>query len=291
MNKPTLSIVIPAYNEEASIHTCLESIITQNQETFVLHEIIVISDGSQDKTASVARDFNSPIIRVIEHTTNKGMQERLNEGFREAQGDYLFKIDADLTLYNQDSLEIIMSSAQKSQTSGLIMFREYLKPQNIIESYLFFWDTFRKKVLHQLSEEFFILRVTGSYLLTKDIYQNLTISDDIVEEDHYVLLNVLAQGKKVQSLESPLIRGNYLDSWEHVVRQYARYTTTTINSKHFSPELLQKYKPLIPKKIIFATLFKHFLTRPHDILHVILRIWIGREASVLKKENPIQRTW
>ena len=291
MSKPSLSIIITAYNEEASIQACLESLVAQTQNSFMLCEIIVISDGSTDQTVSVAKNVNNNLIRVIKHNENKGMQERLNEGFREAQGDYLFKIDADLTLFKKTSLEEIMNSALQSQVDGIIMFREYEKPQNVIQRYLFFWDAFRKSVLSHLPESFLIDRVTGSYLLSREIYQKISIPNNVIEEDRYTLLHVLSQDKKATHLDSPLVCGNYLKSWEHIVRQRARYSTSTITPKHFSKDFLKIHQPPIPKWAIFTALFRHLLAKPQDTLYLFIRIWVNRRASALKKESPIQRTW
>jgi len=291
MMKPTLSVIMSAYNEESSIKACLESIITQVEDSFTLHEIIVISDGSQDRTVAVAESIDHPKLRIIAYTDNKGMQERLNEGFKIAQGDFLFKIDADLTLYSPTSLQEMMTAAETTQSEAIIMFREYRNPQTLIQKYAFFWDSLRKKILTQLSHDFFILRVTGGYLLSKEAYRNITIANDVIEEDHFVLLTVLSTNKKASHLETPLMYGNYLTSWNHVVRQYARYTTSTITTQHFSQEILGQYHPTIPRKVVANTLLRHLIRRPQDSIHIFLRIWVILRAKNLKKTDPIKQTW
>jgi glycosyltransferase involved in cell wall biosynthesis len=83
-----VSIVIPAYNEEHSIGKILEDLQSLNTD----FEILVIDDGSTDKTAQVAETYN---IRVIRHPVNKGYGAALKTGFRNAEGEYILIIDAD----------------------------------------------------------------------------------------------------------------------------------------------------------------------------------------------------
>lgn len=83
-----VSIVIPAYNEEHSIGKILSDLQSQEHP----FEILVIDDGSTDKTARVAETYN---VRVIRHPMNKGYGAALKTGFRNATGEYIFLMDAD----------------------------------------------------------------------------------------------------------------------------------------------------------------------------------------------------
>ena len=87
---PKHSVIIPAYNEESSIRTLLESMVRMNicQE----HEVIVIDDGSTDETAKISRLFP---VRVITHETNKGYGASLKTGIRKANGDKVLTLDSD----------------------------------------------------------------------------------------------------------------------------------------------------------------------------------------------------
>lgn len=96
-----LSIVIPALNEEASIASIIErtlnaeSYITQNSDVTSI-EIIVVSDGSTDKTVSIASTY-LPKIKLIIFEKNKGYGAAIKQGWAEASGDLLAFLDADGT--------------------------------------------------------------------------------------------------------------------------------------------------------------------------------------------------
>ena len=94
-----LSVVIPAYNEEHGIAEIIErvlSICPQLQETDVGDlELIVVDDGSRDKTAEVAGRYDR--VNLIRHSTNLGYGAALKTGFSSAQGNLLGFLDADGT--------------------------------------------------------------------------------------------------------------------------------------------------------------------------------------------------
>lgn len=88
-----LSIIIPAYNAEGFIEKCIDSIIDNN---FNAYEIIVIDDGSTDKTPEILdrMAIQYCCMRVF-HVNNGGVSEARNLGIEKAQGEYLAFVDAD----------------------------------------------------------------------------------------------------------------------------------------------------------------------------------------------------
>lgn len=86
--QPTISILIPAYNEEASIANVLQGLETWRTRA----EIIIIDDCSTDRTAQIAEQAG---FRVIRHRMNKGYGAALKTGIRAAMGDIIVMMDAD----------------------------------------------------------------------------------------------------------------------------------------------------------------------------------------------------
>ena len=86
---PRFSIIIPAYNAEAYLQRCLDSILTQNYSDY---EVIVIDDGSTDGTSNILGQY--PQVKVISQS-NHGMATARNRGLEVAQGDYILFIDSD----------------------------------------------------------------------------------------------------------------------------------------------------------------------------------------------------
>lgn len=93
-----LSIVIPAYNEEQGIAQIIERVLATRprlSETGVDMELIVVDDGSRDRTAEIAATF--PQVRLFRHQGNRGYGAALKTGFSHANGNLLGFLDADGT--------------------------------------------------------------------------------------------------------------------------------------------------------------------------------------------------
>lgn len=104
MNNDLISIIIPVYNVEKYISKCLNTSIRQTYKNI---EIIVVNDGSTDKSGIICDEFakEDPRIKVI-HTTNKGVSSARNLGIREANGKYITFIDSD-DYVNERYIEIL----------------------------------------------------------------------------------------------------------------------------------------------------------------------------------------
>jgi len=92
-----LSVIIPAYNEEKRITKTLTNINNYLSKQNYTYEIVVVSDGSKDKTGDVVRELNSKIknLRLIDNTKNHGKGYVVRQGLVEAKGEYRVFTDAD----------------------------------------------------------------------------------------------------------------------------------------------------------------------------------------------------
>ena len=90
-----LSFVIPAYNEQAYLPDCLESILKQTRGSDVETEIIVVNNASTDNTRAVALSF--PGVQVVDEP-RKGLTHARQAGFLACQGDLIANVDADSRL-------------------------------------------------------------------------------------------------------------------------------------------------------------------------------------------------
>ena len=96
---PFLSIIIPAYNEEKRLPNTLEQVFHFLEKQSFKSEVIVVENGSTDKTFEVAQKFaeRHKNLRVI-HTEERGKGGAVQRGVREAGGEYVFICDADLSM-------------------------------------------------------------------------------------------------------------------------------------------------------------------------------------------------
>jgi dolichyl-phosphate beta-glucosyltransferase len=96
---PTLSIVIPAYNERARIDATLREVMRCVHEKGWNAEVIVVNDGSTDSTARQVLNFarNAPEVHLLENPGNRGKGYSVRHGLLQAQGEIVMFTDADLS--------------------------------------------------------------------------------------------------------------------------------------------------------------------------------------------------
>jgi glycosyltransferase involved in cell wall biosynthesis len=103
---PLLSIVIPAYNEAQFIGTLLQRILAVPTEPLGFEkELIVVDDGSNDKTAEIARGFAN--VKVFSQFPNQGKGKAVQRGIHESSGSYILIQDADLEYDPMDYLTLL----------------------------------------------------------------------------------------------------------------------------------------------------------------------------------------
>lgn len=103
-----VSIIIPAYNCEKTIERCIESIMKQ---TYTNIEIIIVNDGSSDKTLDKIKKYNSKKIKII-NKENEGVSAARNAGINLASGDYIMFIDADDWI-EKNTVNILVNETKK----------------------------------------------------------------------------------------------------------------------------------------------------------------------------------
>lgn len=117
MKEDLVSIVIPVYNAQAYIETCMECV--QNQ-TYRNIEIIIVDDGSEDKSAELCNIYARQDVRIkYFHKSNAGPASARNEGIRHASGKYIYFMDVD-DILEKDAVELLHNAYQKHDVDFVI---------------------------------------------------------------------------------------------------------------------------------------------------------------------------
>jgi dolichyl-phosphate beta-glucosyltransferase len=117
MPQPSYSIVIPAYNEERRIPATLESVVSWIRAKRWYAEVLVVNDGSRDRTAEVVRAFaeGAPEVRLVENPGNRGKGYSVRHGMLEALGEVVMFTDADLSAPMEEAQGLMDAIAEGAE--------------------------------------------------------------------------------------------------------------------------------------------------------------------------------
>lgn len=129
-----ISVIIPAYNVEAYIGVCLDSILCQ---TFKDIEILVVNDGSTDQTGEILNYYSDEYsnIKVI-YQKNSGQSVARNKGIKAARGEYIVFVDSDDWLPSNKTLEMMYGVIRKSESDYVQGGLNFISGNRITKKYL-----------------------------------------------------------------------------------------------------------------------------------------------------------
>jgi len=176
-----LSIVIPAYNEAATISLILKRVIDAQLPFGIAKEIIIVDDCSKDNTIQAIQAFaeeHDIDINLIPQPTNQGKGAAIRRGFAEATGEFCIVQDADLE-YDPDEYAILLKPVLKAG-ADVVYGSRFMgdQPHRI----LFFWHSIGNKILTFLSNMFTNLNLTDMEtcykMIRTSILKDLTLCEN-----------------------------------------------------------------------------------------------------------------
>ncbi len=233
---PRISIIIPAYNEEVTISSCIKSMLNLNYPNY---EVIVVDDGSSDNTFNEASKYSKENVKVIRQK-NTGKPGAINTGVKNASGEIVITVDADSKLHT-DALMWISKRFSSNPRLGAVAGNVKIdKPKGLLKilqslEYTTAINLGRKSqsLLHC------VMIVPGAIaaLKTKVLEEVGYFPVDTFAEDFDITMSVLKAGYHVEYESHAIALTQAPESIEDFMKQRRRWSRDMI-------QVLSKYQKM-----------------------------------------------
>jgi glycosyltransferase involved in cell wall biosynthesis len=169
-------VVVPCYNEEATIQSLIDLVLNSPW----VAEIIVVDDGSKDRSREILASIENAKVRVVLHEVNQGKGAALRTGFKHATSEYVIVQDADLE-YDPSEYPLVLEPLLDDR-ADVVFGSRFLsgRPHRV----LYFWHSLGNKFLTLMSNMFTDLNLTDMETCYKCFRREVIQSIDI-EEDRF----------------------------------------------------------------------------------------------------------
>ncbi|PGT89048.1 glycosyltransferase family 2 protein [Bacillus sp. AFS040349] len=290
--KGLISIIVPVFNSEEFLPSCLKSILSQSYTNI---ELILINDGSTDKSLSICQEFEEKDkrIRVI-NQENKGVSNARNVGIEIATGEYLVFIDSDDFLennmvekmYKSINSEIDMvicgyaihdlNFSTNMNENILSIKSNKTQTLNVEDIAKDFWEYYDKGVINPLWNKIYKSSIIKKNSLRFPI--NIPMG-----EDGYFNLLYLKHSKKIIIINQPLYHYIQYPS-QSSRRVFDKYFSIMMENFNIIESFISKHNGFSNKKNGYRHSYEVFKVIKDSIIHIVN----GRETSLKKKYSLVE---
>ncbi len=236
---PKLSIIIPTFNSEKVISTSIESIINQSFTDF---EILIIDGLSTDNTLNIAKNYADNRIKIVSEK-DKGIYDAMNKGIEIANGEWLYFLGSDDTLFDNEVLRRVFITHEAIIAKSDYVYANVIWGDGYVYTgYSDVFSLYESNISHQaIFAKKQVFKKTGlfilKYPLCADFYFNMQcFTNDSIKKSYLrIIIARFAVGGASSYLEDPFFSEKYElfeqhlknISFEHRLKFRIRYRNTT----------------------------------------------------------------
>ncbi|WP_419420196.1 glycosyltransferase family 2 protein [Legionella sp. D16C41] len=250
-----ISILVPSFNEEASIKTTIDNILNQDYPGEI--EIIAIDNGSTDKTLEILRSYQLKNLVILEES-NKGKSFALNLGLKAAKYDYIITLDADTLLWKDAIRHLATRLLSAPPITAAVAGSIYVR--NSRETFMTRvqeWDYFNAIAGVKRMQSLFqaTLVAQGALSLYKKSYiEEVGGWPHTVGEDIVLTWGLLSKGYRIDFAENAIAFTTVPTNYRNFFHQRSRWSRGMIEAFLAHPEVLTR-KRLITFIVYWNLLF------------------------------------
>ncbi len=262
MKNTTVTIGIPAFNEEANIQALLNDIFDQQTHDFIIEKIIINSDGSMDKTVEICKSIKDERIVVFDNKERKGLASGQDKIMKNTDSDILVLLNADTRIKDSFFIEklitpIILENADMTAPSVA-----EATPTSFFEKILFVSTKIKNAAFETFNEGNNVYTCRGvARAFSKKLYTTINFSTSI-GEDAFSYFYCISNKFRYQFVNNTKIifklPGNLND---HSKQSLRFFQSQELLKKEFGEKFVTKSYQL-PKSILIKSVTQNFIKNP-----------------------------
>lgn len=276
IKKLSLTIGIPAHNEEKNIESLIRSILNQNCNLFDIREIIVACDGCTDRTAEIVKDISRKYsyIKVISDDKRLGKNGRLNNFYRSLDTDIFLSFDADIKIIDKNLINKITNAFSDTEI-GLVGGKVLpVRQMNIVGKVVAIYEEFWSRVIESINNGNNVHSHTGPISAARrEFLKNIVIPQGL-PDDHYLYFRAFKEGYKYKFVRDARVYIKVPATIDDYLRQSTRFLCSGDNIRsHFGKWTGEHYYIPYQKKIraYILTYIKHPILLPMSLALVFIQ--------------------
>lgn len=283
--KPTLTIGIPAYNEENNIANLIDSVLFQKQENFILEKIIVACDGCNDKTEDIIKNIakRNENIQLVSGKKRLGKSTRLNQLYKLNKSDFILTIDGDVILSEPKVLAKMIRAFNSNDVLAVAANNQPVNAETFIEK------TYNAgyKMWYEIRKDYKggdnLNNVQGMATCLRKSFAKKIRYQETTGDGAYLFLLKMKHKGKLRFVKNAVVLFNSPNNFDDFLVQASR----NLRSKHmlanqFGEQVYKEQK--IPRTLKIKGILKSMYSDPfYTVLAIILNIWIRRHLIEMKK--------
>lgn len=264
MKKPSVTIAVSAYNEEENIDKFLCSVYRQQRRSYTLDKIIVISDGSTDKTVDKIIALKNSKLKVIAHKTRIGKSVRLNELYNRVNSDILVQSDCDVIFAKRNVVDLLIAPLLAESKVGMTGGNPLPTPastfvEKAVNRTCMAYSDFRRRVRKGNN----VFSADGRLLaFKKELYKKAHIPSDMIANDMYMYFFALWKGFSYRFVKEAVVTFRSPQTVSDHIKQNTRFLAAPIRMRRHFPVSLVKKETMIPRMLYHKVLVRHFVSSP-----------------------------
>lgn len=199
-----ISVIVPVYNTEKYICKCIESLLNQTYKSL---EIILVNDGSQDRSGEICERYKAEDDRItVIHQENAGLSHARNVGIEIAKGEYIALLDSDDWVDSNLYFRLYSNLKKYGAEISICNFKRVFNNEEILSSSNKVYEYSNIQALEEIyGDKHVQMIVAWNKLYKKNIFRGLYYPKGKIHEDEFLTPKLLYRANKIVYVEEELI--------------------------------------------------------------------------------------